>query len=226
VTVVPLPDTPCVRVRLIGEDPAANDWGTRFYLSYAGSAPTGANCTTLANDILAAWTADLESYLSENATINEIDVLDIATNTGLSGQFVGSQVGTRVGTSLAAQIAVNVEYGIARRYRGGKPRGYWPFGVDEDMQSVATWHPAFITALNASMLAFFTAVEALSVGAMGALKHVNLSYYSGFTNHANTSGRERAVPTYRATALHDNVTGYFTKAELSSQRRRRTATTP
>jgi hypothetical protein len=71
---------------------------------------------------------------------------------------------------------------------------------------------------------FFTAVEAISVGAVGALAHINLSYYSGFTNITNSSGRERAVPKYRATALHDLVNGYAVKKEIGSQKRRRTAT--
>jgi hypothetical protein len=61
---------------------------------------------------------------------------------------------------------------------------------------------------------------------MGTLAHVNLSYYKGFTNVTNSSGRERAVPTYRDAALVDPVTGYFGKAIMGSQRRRRTSTTP
>lgn len=225
-TVVPLPDVPCVRVRMFGLDPAGNDWGIRFYLSYAGAAPTGANCTTLAGDIMTALGGQLQPLLSTGTEVQECDVLDIATTSGLSGQSTASFFGTRAGTPIAAQVAMNVEYGIARRYRGGKPRTYLPAGVDSDLLTVATWTPAFINAVNAAMIAGFAAIEALVVGAMGALRHVNLSYYDGFTNHTSTSGRERAVPTYRAVALHDNITGYFAKAMLSSQRRRRTATTP
>jgi hypothetical protein len=98
--------------------------------------------------------------------------------------------------------------------------------VETDASSLSSWTGGFVTAVNSGIAAFFTAVEALSVGAVGALRHVNLSYYAGFTNHTNTSGRERAVPTYRATAVHDNVTSYAAKVEYGSQRRRRTSTTP
>lgn len=225
-TSVPLPEHPCVRVRLVGEDPNANTWGSRFYLGYSGSAPTGANCTTLATDIQSAWVTHLESLLSSNALLTEVDVLDIATDSGFSGQASGNLAGTRSGASLPAQVAMNIEYGIARRYRGGKPRGYWPFGVDADMNNPSNWTAAFITEVTTKFEAFITDIEALSVGAIGTLSHVNLSYYEGFVNHTGTSGRSRAVPQYRAVAKVDTVTGYFPKTELSSQRRRRTSTTP
>jgi hypothetical protein len=223
---VPLPDVPCVRVRCIGEDPATNDWGIRFYLSYTGSAPSGANCTTLAGDVATAWAAHLNSLLSENALFNEVDVLDIATDSGFSGQSNPAAAGARAGTSLPAQVATNVEYGISRRYRGGKPRCYFPFGVDGDMLDVAHWGTSYISAVNSGVAAFFAALEALSVGSMGTLQHVNLSYYKGYTNVEIPGQRARTIPTYRSVALHDNITGYFCKGELSSQRRRRTATTP
>jgi hypothetical protein len=80
--------------------------------------------------------------------------------------------------------------------------------------------------VNSGVAAFFSEIEGLSVGSMGTLQHVNLSYYKGFTNITNSSGRERAVPTYRTVATHDNVTGYSAKAIIGSQRRRRTSTSP
>lgn len=225
-TAVPLPDVPCVRVRLIYLELASNAAGNRFYLSYSGSAPTGANCTTLASDIASAWNSNMAALTGPNFALDEVDVLDIATDSGFSGKWTGTDNGTRSGVNLPVQCATNVELGIARRYRGGKPRLYFPPGTDPDLATNAAWNSTFIGEMNTGVTAFFTAITGLSVGAMGTLTHVNLSYYKGFTNITNSSGRERAVPTYRATALHDNITGYFTKAEIGSQRRRRTSTTP
>lgn len=225
-TVVPLPDIPCVRVRITGLDPRGNTWGTRFYLSYAGSAPTGANCTSLAGDIMTALGGQLQPLLSFQSSVQECDVLDIATSSGLSGQSTAAFDGTRAGTSLPAQVSVTIEYGIARRYRGGKPRAYLPLGMDADLLDVANWQGSFVNAVNAAMIAGFAAVEALSVGAMGALKHVNLSYYKGYQNVEIPGKRAYNTPMYQYPAVHDNITGYFCKGELSSQRRRRTSTTP
>jgi len=225
-TVVPLPDVPCVRVRLVYNTQTVDAAGNRFYLSYTGSAPSGANCTTLAGDIAAQWATDLAPLTTSGYSLQEVDVLDIATNSGASGQWTGTHAGTRSGTISPVQCATNVEFGIARRYRGGKPRIFLLPGADGDMVAPNEWSTTYITLVNSDVAAFFAAVEALSVGSMGTLQHVNLSYFKGFTNITNSSGRERAVPTYRTTALHDNITGYFCKALVGSQRKRRSSTTP
>lgn len=225
-TVVPLPASPCVRVRLIYNDTDGNEMGGRFYLGYSGSAPTGANCTTLAGDISSNWGTDIKPLVIDSVSLIEVDVLDIATDSGLSGNWTGTITGTQGSGVIPIQAATNVEFGIARRYRGGKPRMYLPPPSSDVMLGQNRWTSSFVTAVNTGMAAFMAANEALSVGAMGTLTHVSLSYYKGFTNIANSSGRERAVPTYRSAAAVDTVTGYFAKQEISSQKRRRTSTTP
>jgi hypothetical protein len=225
-TDVPLPDIPCVRCRPIWNLAQPGEGGVRFYLSYSGSAPTGPNCVTLAGDVAAAWATHLSPLWTSQTTLNEVDVLDIATDSGHSGVWTGADAGSRAGTTIPVQCTDNVEFNIARRYRGGKPRFYLPAGVEGDLATEAKWGPDYINEVNAAVLAFFNEITALSIGAMGTLTHVMLSYYKGFTNHANSSGRERAVPTYRATALHDDIAGYAMKAVIGSQKRRRTSTTP
>lgn len=224
-TTPPLPDTSIVRVRLDYTESDSFKGGSRFFLSYTGSAPTPGNCSTLAGDIESAWVTDLAPLVNTNWALTEVDVLDITTRSGNSGQWTGSTSGTRSGTPVPAQVASGVEYGIARRYRGGKPRMYLPPGVQGDQLDGSHWSSSFVSALSTGVANFMAAIEALSVGSMGTLAHVNLSYYDGFTNHTNPSGRSKAVPTYRPTALHDVVESYAGKAVLSSQKRRRTATT-
>lgn len=223
-TTPPLPAIPCLRVRLDYTQGDSFLAGSRFYLSYAGSAPTAANCAAIAAGIASSWLGDVATIVDEAFTLSEVDVLDIATYTGLSGQANVSDAGTRSGTSLPAQVALNVEFDIARRYRGGKPRIFFPPGVAADLQTPGTWNSTYLGDVATAMSGFWPAIEAISVGAVGALNHVNLSYYQGFTNITNSSGRTRAAPKYRATALVDNVEGYAAKSVLGSQKRRRTAT--
>lgn len=225
-TLVPLPDVPCLRVRLVYSDTDGNEMGNRFYLSYSGSAPTAANATTLATDIAGAWASDLIGAIQDNTSLIEVDVLDIATDSGLSGQWTGTHTGTNGSSLLPVGTSINCEFGIARRYRGGKPRWFLPSASATELLGANRWTSAFVTSVQSNIGTFFTDVTALSVGAVGTLNHVNLSYYKGFTNIMNSSGRERAVPTYRATAQHDDVTGYFVKQIVGSQKRRRTSTTP
>jgi hypothetical protein len=225
-TTPPLPDTPCLRVGFDYTTSVNTQLGNRIFLSYSGSAPSGANCITLATDFANAWNTNLAGLVNVDITLTEVDVLDIATHSGASAQVTVSHVGTRAGSVMPVNVCHDIEYGIARRYRGGKPRGYWPFGVQGDLTSPTSWGSSYNAAVGTDFAAFIAALEAVSVGSVGTLQHVVLSYYHGFTNITNSSGRERAVPTYRATALHDVVTSYIPKPIVGSQRRRRTATTP
>lgn len=224
-TAPPLPASPCVRVRLDYTQEDNNFGGNRFFLSYSGASPTSGNCVTLADDVQSAWAAHIAPLVDPLFSLTEVDVLDIASVAGASGQWTGDTAGSRSGTSLPAQCATNIEYKIARRYRGGKPRIFLPPGVNGDQQTNGTWTTAFVDECDTAFLAFMVELEALSIGAIGTLAHVNLSYYDGFKNVTNSSGRTRAAPTYRDTALVDTVTGYVTKTVIGSQKRRRTATT-
>lgn len=224
-TVVPLPASPCVRVRLDYQSPAGTLAGSRFFLSYAGSSPTPSNLNTLAGDIATTWESSIANLTTTDWELTEIDILDIATETGASGTWAGSKLGLLSSPALPDQVASNVEYVIARRYRGGKPRMYIPPANSAQLQNNNQYTSAFAGDLATQVSGFMSDIAALSIGAMGALAHVNLSYYKGFTNITNSSGRERAVPTYRAAASVDAVTGYKGKQLLSSQRRRRTAVT-
>lgn len=224
-TAPPLPASPCLRVRLIYKNSDGTFAGSRLYLSYAGAAPTAGNCITIATDVAAAWAAHAAAIVHSSWSLTEVDVLDIASLSGLSGQWTGSDAGSLTGEPLPASVATNVEFGIARRYRGGKPRMFWPSPDTSQLADLSHWTTTFTGNVATATSAFFTALEAISVGAVGALAHVNLSYYQGFTNITNSSGRERAVPTYRAHALVDSVGSYAVKSIVGSQRRRRTATT-
>jgi hypothetical protein len=224
-TPVPPPASPCVRVALAYTQADGSLAGSRFFLSYSGAAPSAANCATLASDVAAAWATHVAPAVTSEWSLTAVDVLDIATDSGAFGIAAVSTDGSQDGTALPAQVAVNCEFDIGRRYRGGKPRMFWPTPSTGQVQDASHWTDDFVTAFNAVVVAFFAEVTALSVGSMGSLAHVNLSYYKGFTNVTNSSGRTRAAPTYRAAALLDSVTGYATKAEMGSQKRRRIATT-
>lgn len=225
-TTPPLPASNCVRVNLDYTQTDGLQGGSRFYLGFTGSSAQASDLVAIANTIHASWTANLSHIVNTDWSLTLIDVMDISTASGQSGANNTAVPGAASGVPLAAQLANNIEYKIARRYRGGKPRMYLPPGVDADMQDPSHWTTAHVTGVTAGIGNFFSQIVGPGPGSMGTLTHVNVSYFSGFKNIANTSGRERAVPQYRATALVDPVIGYVAKALISSQRRRRVATTP
>jgi hypothetical protein len=163
--------------------------------------------------------------VSNEWVLTEVDVLDIASDTGSSGQWTGDIVGGNGGTMIPNNCAINIEFDIARRYRGGKPRIFLPPASSGELLNQDRWSDTAVGTFHTAISGFFTQVEALTIGSMGTLNHVNLSYYKGFTNVTNSSGRTRAAPKYRTVALSDPVEGYAVKLEVGSQRRRRTATT-
>ena len=224
-TAPPLPSSPVMRVRLDYTQTDEDFGGSRFYLGYTGAAPTAGNCATLASDIAAAWATNIASSVHEAFALTEVDVIDIATVTGASGQWEGSDAGAGTGALIPASAAFNCEFDIARRYRGGKPRIFQPPPDGSQMQDGGHWTTGFVASATAGWVAFFAEIAALSIGAIGTLSHVNVSYYSGFTNVTNSSGRTRAAPKYRSTALVEPVNGYAGKLMIGSQRRRRAAST-
>jgi hypothetical protein len=202
--------------------------GSRFYIAYASGIPTSGNLDTLASDVATAWNDELTGLINEDWTLTEVDCFDLSSETGLSGYWTGSHVGTRSGDVLPANVATNVEYNIARRYRGGKPRMYLPPPCQGDLQTPEKWLTDFQGEVNTDVPAFFSAIEALSIGAMGALTHQALSFYKGWDTTMPVVKKRGTFypPKPRDAPLADDVAGYACKLEVSSQRRRRLATTP
>ena len=224
-TTPPLPASPCLKCSLGYTHDSGLKAGSRFFIKYAGSAPTGSDCATFAATIASTWLGDLAGAVNPDWVLSEVDVLDIASHDGASGLWSGDHAGTVSGTPMPAQTAANVEYTIARRYRGGKPRMYLPPSVMGNLVNDVAWTSAWATTLGTAVENFFTDLGTTGPGATGAISHVNVSYYEGFQNVTNTSGRTRAAPKYRAVASVDAVTGYQGHQEISSQRRRRVSTT-
>lgn len=225
-TAVPPPDVPCVRVNFAYIDNNSNLAGNRLFFSYTGGPPTSADLNSLATAIAAAWTTHIAPLQCNTWGLQSVDVLDIATDSGASGVWNTGSDGSRGDSPLPAQVAFIMKYNIGRRYRGGKPKGYFPWGIQSDQLNQAEWTTTLTAAALTNFTAFIAAVVALSEPSINMQNHVNLSYYQGFKNITNSSGRERAAPTYRTTAKHDVITGYSFDQRMGSQRRRRSSLSP
>lgn len=194
---------------------------TRFYIAFTGTAPTVANLASFNSAINSAMTADLASLLNSSSIITSIESIDLTSSTGAVDTSVTAVDGTRTGTVLPADTSLVASYTIARRYRGGHPRGYWPLGTATDLASNRSWSSSFVTAGNTGLTNFFAAVLAGGWTGSGTLTHVNVSYFHGFTVVTNPlTGRARNVPTVRVTPLQDVVTGIACKPSVGTQRRR------
>lgn len=194
---------------------------TRYFVAYTGTAPAVADLTTFNNNISTAFSTDLASLFSDNGATLSTTTTDLSSST--SAEVTTSTVvsGTRVGVDTGAASCVVDSYTIARRYRGGHPRGYWPFGMIADRVNERTWVSTFVTACNTGFNAYFAAVLAGGWTGAGTLTHVNVSYYNGFLPVQNPiTKRYRNVPTVRAVPVVDLVTGTRAQASIGTQRRR------
>ena len=220
VTKVPDPPNPTLRVRL-DYTTSINKMGSRFFITVNAGGASGGVLNAIAADIAGAWTTHLAPEVTTNIALTEVDILDITTDMGNSGLWTGSAAGSRSGTEPNLQCPVNVQYTISRRYRGGKPRMYIPAFSTSDQLDASHWGSSALSGLQTAFGGFFTEVKAISESGTTVSNHISLSYYEGFHNIANSSGREYAAPTYRTTPVQDIVLGYNPKAEMGSQRRRR-----
>lgn len=193
----------------------------RVFIHYTGTAPNVAELNTFATFAATAWGSDMSALQHTGTALLEVTATDLSSPSGARGVDVATVNGTRVGLQLPANAVCNVQFQIARRYRGGKPKVFLSVGSAADLSDAQTWGSTFLGNVVTGWDNFMTAVVGAGWSGAGTLTHVNVSYFSGFTVVVNpTTGRARNVPTLRATPVIDPVIGYRGALRIASQRRR------
>src|ERR1700679_1124186 len=196
----------------------------RFFISYAGTAPAVTELATFNPAVATAWNSDLAGLTPNECALVEVETIDLSSDVASVATTTVSHTGTRGSAFLDAATALVASYTILRRYRGGHPRGYWPFGIETDLEDPQDWSTTFLTACASGLEAFFTAVLFAPWSGGGPLTQSNVSYYAGFTVITSpTTGRARNVPTLRGAPTIDLVTGIVPRQRVGSQRRRNEA---
>ena len=200
--------------------------GCHQYWHYAGAAPTGADMTALATAAFNAWVTNLAPVAGNWVTLTETITEDLTSSTTPIGTQTGSHAGGLSGAPLTAETAVLANYVIARRYRGGKPRTYWPLGEPSQLTTAERWSGAAVTAFGTALAALDTALLAVTFSGGGALNYqANVSYYDGFVSFQNpVTLRWKNAPKPRTTPVVDQITSTVVNPIPGSQRRRMRAT--
>lgn len=215
----PVPQTlRCTYQWEISGDTAAID---RVFYTYTGGPPSAADCNTLAAGLYTNLIGALGGQFVGDVLLIGTEVVDLSTATSFSGAHSASTAGTRPGGALGASTAVLMNQHITRRYRGGKPRTYWPFFADTDLLTEQLWVAASVATLLTDLNLWNANNKALTAGTTALQNLVNVSYYHSFTAVVNPiTGRTRDVPTPRAAALIDVVNSLSVNPNVASQRRR------
>jgi hypothetical protein len=196
-----------------------------WFLKYSGGAPVPTDMVTYLNSAASAWSADAAPVSHPQVTLTGIVGTDLTTPSSAQAQITTTRGGTRTGGPLTANDCVLLNMKIARRYRGGKPRQYWPWGTDADVADAQHWSAGATAAFGTAWQNFQTALLAAALGPATVQQTVNVSYYQGVITPPLTlpSGRVKnrsklgPSPPYPIT---DSVTAVSINSRIATQRRR------
>lgn len=218
-----LPPTPSAVLNIVLHIDLNGDANVRTSLkwAYSGGPPSNSDCNTIAAAVGTAWHTNLGPLCTNTSALFLVEVIDLATVNGGVGQAAPNQNGTRAGTPLPIEVCALANHKIARKYRGGKPRSYFPYGVEADMNTdQRTWTGSFIAAFNTDYAAFRTAMNALTGGTTNLTGPVNVSYYKGYSAPTIVNNRAKNHLAPRATPVVDSIISTALNPLLASQRRR------
>ncbi|MGO9976201.1 MAG: hypothetical protein ACLP01_26040 [Solirubrobacteraceae bacterium] len=218
----PLPDVPnvlSIELKLTVGD--ANVL-SRVHVNYASAAPTRHILNEYAASIDSQIAAHLIPLCSTEVRTTEIVVTDLTSRTSARGIAESRQIGTRPGPQNGAGVAALINFKVARRYRGGKPRLYVPLFVASDLTPGLTWCDSALEAGTAGWAAFMAGLLTHTPATLRLLGQVNVSYYEGFRVVTDPlTGRSRNVSQRRPQGpAVDRITGFSINPKLGSQRRR------
>ena len=206
------------------------DVQVKQFWQYAGTAPTDAELNTFSSAVEAAWASHVAPLSSSDVVLVEVVSTDLTSDTASRGTWTGSTAGS-VGTApLSAQDCFLQGFTVARRYRGGKPRSYWPLGVAADLLDPQHWTSGFLSSVETGLAAYATAIEGAGWSGAGSIVQVNVSYYNGFKIVGGPYPlRTRNIPLVRGSGAPagpvippDVITGATYSPLLATQRRRTT----
>jgi hypothetical protein len=209
----------CSMTYAIGDD---NDAMNIMHFLYSGTAPASSDCAALAGVVRAAFNTDLKAYVHAGTTLNQVTMLDLASSTGKSGIDTTAVTGTEGGAGLTASVAALINFGIAQRYRGGKPRIYFPGFTTSDTATLGHWSPTSVSNLSAAFATFIAAIIGANSGGTTITEHVAVSYYHGY-NPPTVAANNRAKnhPALRAGGpVTYQITSWSVNPKPGNQRRR------
>jgi hypothetical protein len=176
--------------------------------------------TALASSVASNWATNLGPLATVSVALTQVECIDLQNPSTIAGFWAGNHTGTRSPPDLTAETCVLINNHIARRYRGGKPRVYLPYGAANDLVSPQNWIGGFISGMQSAWNAFLAGITSFP-GPPALSGQVAVSYFHGSTWHQNSvTGAWKRVATQRATPLVDAVTSSTVNIKPGSQRRR------
>lgn len=187
---------------LVGDKVCEN---VTHWIFAGGALATPAYVTAMS--VAGADAAAAQAPIYGSTTVFETcSVIDLSSDTGAGDFNSVTTEGTRAGTPNSAMTAALFRYSVSRRYRGGHPRTYLPWGCATDLSGPQTWTSDFQTDAATAWQAIRDALLGVSTGGESTTAQCQVSY--------RTAGAPREVTQI------DRINPLFIDPEVASQRRR------
>jgi hypothetical protein len=191
----------------------------RVFLQYAGTLNT-ADATTWLTAIVGGMSTFMAA-VSNTLSLTLSELTDLSSPTAPQVQNSTGATGSETTAENPAGTAMVLKYHILRRYRGGKPRVYIPGTLQSWLSTANVWGSSSLGVIVGDWGTYLnTATTTPGSTAIGAITHVNVSYYQGFVNHTYPSGRVKPIPQLRGTPIVDQIVNVSGNPQVASQRRR------
>lgn len=211
----PLPAVPGVIKLIISGARSDGECLNILHIGYSGGPPSAANLTSyLSGTVEPAAVTLYDANASTDYEGATIEAIDLSSDTGASASVAFSSAGSRTGDFAPVSACVVCSWDIARRYRGGHPRTYFPFGTagTYEASSAKYWDSGFIAGVQGDVTTFSDSIAGITEGSTEFQNLVNVSYVDKNLN---------PTPPYRRTTpVVDVITGSLVKQRICSQRRR------
>lgn len=186
--------------------PAANV----LHAQYTGGPPAAADLEAIANLIAAAfWQDPIIADYPTTTTFVGVRLTDLNSDTGAEGEHAVGAPGDAVDGPLSAQACLMVNLDIARRYRGGHPRVYFPPCALGALATPNTWDSGVVSDFNGAMVLLNAAFNAAGSGGTTLSGWVCPSFRTGNA--------------WRVDNLVEPVAGWSVNGAVKTQRRRLSA---
>lgn len=218
---LPATPEPVIRLKFYHSIDSALLLGNHVDVFYSGSAPSSVDLSVIAADVATAWGANLKGLLSSSGLLAKVGAIDLANPGTVEGEAVVSIAGTRAGNIPTLASALVQVFHPAVRYRGSRPKTFWPFGTVNDVSGANTWTSGFTTTAAADLDAFLEELLGVTSGEATLSAPAYVKYYHKSTVVVNpTTGRARNVPTVLTPPQVYDVISWSLQTQLGSQRKR------
>jgi hypothetical protein len=218
-----LPPVPqIIRVDLVHHEAGDLGLSNRYFMGYTGTPPADSDLIQFTAGVAAAWATYLAPLAPGVVTLTNVIATDLSSDTAARGEWTGAHQGSNGGAAVTENTCVLLNFHIRRRYRGGKPRMYAPWGAVTDLLNDQQWLASFTTLVDTSWANFITNTQGILPGGTSVAGQYNVGYYHGVEPPITLpSGRvKQANKPLPGPIVPDPITSHATSNFLGTQRRR------